>query len=227
VLSPDLIRNIVLNLVPMVLSLSVHEFAHALTADKLGDDTPRRQGRLTLSPLEHYDVFGTIVVPVAAVLFGGFSFIGWARPVQVSPTAFTRRVSMRSGMAIVAMAGPLSNLLLATLAVAVLAVIDRVSPGMAFAQDGRGALVYLLRAMYVLNVGLFVFNLLPIPPLDGSRLLPRRFDSLQETIAPMSMLLLLVVLYSDTLRTFLLERPVRFVGGGLESLFSLRMRTLS
>ncbi|MBK7586516.1 MAG: site-2 protease family protein [Myxococcales bacterium] len=226
-LSPDLFRNIVLNLVPMVLSLSVHEYSHALVADKLGDDTPRRQGRLTLSPLEHYDVFGTIVVPVAAVIFGGFSFIGWARPVQVSPTAFSRRVSMRTGMALVAIAGPLSNLLLATVSVALLALILRVKPEMAFAQDGRGALVYLLRAMYVLNVGLFVFNLLPIPPLDGSRLLPRRFDSVLESIAPMSIMVLLLVLYSDTLRSVLLERPVRFVGGGLESLFGLSVRSLS
>ncbi|MCE7894253.1 MAG: site-2 protease family protein [Sorangiineae bacterium PRO1] len=226
-LSPDLIRNIVLNLVPMVLSLSVHEFAHALVADKLGDDTPRRQGRLTLSPLEHYDVFGTILVPVASVLFGGFSFIGWARPVQVSPTGFTRRVSMRTGMALVAIAGPLSNLTLATLSVAALALIARTSPGMAFAQDGRGALVYLLRAMYVLNVGLFVFNLLPIPPLDGSRLLPRRLDSLQETIAPLSMLLLLLILYNDTLRSLLILQPMRVVSGGLESLFGLRVRALS
>ena len=226
-LSPELIRNIVLNLVPMVLSLSVHEFAHAVVADKLGDDTPRRQGRLTLSPLEHYDVFGTILVPVAAVLFGGFSFIGWARPVQVTPAAFNRRVSMRSGMVLVAIAGPLSNLALATLSVAALALIMRVSPEMMFAQDGRGALVYLLRAMYVLNVGLFVFNLLPIPPLDGSRLLPRRLDSLQETLAPMSILLLLMVLYSNVLRTWLIARPVRFVGGGLESLFALPARVLS
>jgi Zn-dependent protease len=91
----------------------------------------------------------------------------------------------------------------------------------------RGALVYLLRAMYVLNVGLFVFNLLPIPPLDGSRLLPRRFDSLQETIAPMSVMLLLVILYSVTLRTWLIEKPVRLVGGGLEALFALPARVLS
>lgn len=226
-LSPDLIRNIVLNLVPMVLSLSVHEFAHAWVADRLGDDTPRRQGRLTLSPLEHYDIFGTILIPIAAVMFGGFSFIGWARPVQVSPAAFTRKVSMRTGMALVAIAGPLSNLLLATLSVAALTLITRAQPSLAFAQDGRGALVYLLRAMYVLNVGLFVFNLLPIPPLDGSRLLPRRLDALQEAVAPMSMLLLLLVLYSDTLRTFLILHPVRFVGGGLESLFGVQARMLS
>jgi Zn-dependent protease len=225
VISADLIRRIVLNLVPMVLSLSVHEYAHALVADKLGDDTPRRQGRLTLSPLEHYDVFGTILVPVAAVLFsGGFSFIGWARPVQVSPSNFTRRVPMRTGMVLVAIAGPLSNLLLALIAAAGLAVIARVQPALLFAHDGRGALVYLLRAMYFLNVGLFVFNLLPIPPLDGSRLLPRSLDAVQEAVAPMSVLLLLLVLYSDTLRGVLIERPVHFIGAGIDQLFGLRAR---
>lgn len=220
----DLIRRVVLNLVPMVLSLSVHEFAHALVADKLGDDTPRREGRLTLSPLEHYDIFGTILIPVVASIFAGFAYIGWARPVQVNPSNLTRRVPMRTGMALVALAGPVSNLLLATLSVAVLALVTRWRPELLFAQDGRGALVYLLRAMYVLNVGLFVFNLLPIPPLDGSRLLPRSLDSIQEALAPMSLLLLLLVLYSDTLRGWLLERPVRFVGMALEQLVGLRVR---
>src|SRR5262245_37480332 len=151
----------------MVLSLSVHEFAHAVVADKLGDDTPRRQGRLTLSPLEHYDFFGTILIPVAAVIFGGVSFIGWARPAEVTPSHFPRKVSMRSGMMPGPIARPLSNLVLAVLSVAALAVIAKTNPQMMIAQDGRGAVVYLLRAMYVMNVGLFVFNLLPIPPLDG------------------------------------------------------------
>lgn len=224
VLSQDLFRRIVLNLVPMVLSLSVHEFAHAFVADKLGDDTPRRQGRLTLSPLEHYDLFGTILVPVLAVVFSGFSFIGWARPVEVTPSNFTRRVSMRGGMALVAVAGPLSNLLLAVLSVAALAAISKLQPALFFAQDGRGALVYLLRAMYVLNIGLFVFNLLPIPPLDGSRLLPRSLDGLQQMLAPMSVLLLLLILYSDTLRGFLIEKPVRYIGAALELAFGVRIR---
>ncbi len=217
-----LVRNIVLNLVPMVLSLSVHEFAHALTADRLGDDTPRRQGRLTLSPLAHYDVFGTIIVPIAAVIFGGVAFIGWARPVEFTPSALTRKLSMRTGSSIVAIAGPLSNLLLAVISIGILAVIAHSRPEMLY-DSASAPLISLLRAMFLINVGLCIFNLLPLPPLDGSRLLPPQLDDLQQAIAPYSFLILLAVLYSDTLRTFLIVVPVRFVSGGLQTLFHIRV----
>jgi Zn-dependent protease len=224
VFTADLLRRIVLNLVPMVLSLSVHEFAHALVADRLGDDTPRRQGRLTLSPLAHYDVFGTLIVPIVATVLGGsFAFIGWARPVEFSPLALSRKLSMRQGIAVVAIAGPLSNLILALLSIAALAAIAQVDRQMLFAQDGRGGLVYLLRAMFVINVGLCIFNLLPLPPLDGSRLLPRRLDSVQAMLAPMSFLLLMLVLYSDGLRHYLIELPVGALSNLLETAFSVRV----
>jgi Zn-dependent protease len=224
VFTADLLRRIVLNLVPMVLSLSVHEFAHALVADRLGDDTPRRQGRLTLSPLEHYDVFGTFIVPIAATVFGGsYAFIGWARPVEFSPMNLTRKYSMRTGTILVAVAGPLSNLVLAVISIAALAVVAHLSPQLLIAKDGWGGLVYLLRAMFIINVGLCIFNLLPLPPLDGSRLLPRSLDSVQEMLAPMSFLILLLVLYSDTLRHYLIELPVGALSSTLETVFAVRV----
>jgi Zn-dependent protease len=162
----------VLNLIPMLLSLSVHEFSHALVADRLGDDTPRRQGRLTLSPLAHYDLLGTFVIPAIATALNGFAMIGWAKPVEFVPSRFRRTVSMRQGAAMVAVAGPASNLLLAVIAAASMAVILRVQPELLLGS----ALAELLRAMFLLNIGLCVFNLLPIPPLDGSYLLPRSMD---------------------------------------------------
>lgn len=220
--STDLVRKIVLNLVPMVLSLTVHEFAHALAADRLGDDTPRRQGRLTLSPLAHYDVVGTFLVPIIATIFGGFAFIGWARPVEFTPSALSRRFSMRTGSAIVAVAGPLSNLVLATISIAILAGLAHGRPELLYAGASR-PFISLLQAMFIVNVGLCIFNLLPLPPLDGSRLLPPQLDQLQQAVAPYSIFLLLAVLYSDTLRHVLIGAPVAFVSGGLESLFHVRV----
>src|SRR6185369_9563533 len=90
-------RDLVLYLVTMLISLTIHEYSHAVVADTLGDDTPRRQGRLTLSPLEHYDIWGTFLIPTIGILVGGLPFIGWARPVETNPSRYTRRISMRNG----------------------------------------------------------------------------------------------------------------------------------
>ena len=101
-----------MRLIPLVLSLSVHEWAHAWSAHRLGDDTAQRQGRLTLNPISHIDPIGTILMP----LFSPIPF-GWARPVPFNPANFTRNIQMRVGVMIVAAAGPLSNLVLAILCV--------------------------------------------------------------------------------------------------------------
>ncbi|HEX2732945.1 MAG TPA: site-2 protease family protein [Polyangiaceae bacterium] len=209
--------RIVLNLIPMALSLSVHEYAHALVADRLGDRTPRMQGRLTLSPLAHYDLFGTIIVPAVATLLSGFALIGWARPVEFVPANMTRKLSMRAGGALVAIAGPLSNLLLAFLAAAALGAVNTWLP----AQADGSALSELLRAMFYINIGLCVFNLLPLPPLDGAHLLPRSFDDLKANIAPYSFILILILLNVSAIRTVVFDFPVFFLGRMLASLFHL------
>jgi Zn-dependent protease len=144
-----------------ILSLTVHEFAHAWSAWKLGDDTASRAGRLTLNPLSHIDLLGTILLPLLGVPFG------WAKPVPVDPARFRRDVSMGQGMAITAAAGPLSNVVLAVLASVGLGLAFRFAPDLvANGQPGRFFLVNLV----LLNVGLALFNLIPIPPLDGSRI---------------------------------------------------------
>jgi Zn-dependent protease len=214
----ELLRNLVMYLVPMTLSLTVHEYAHALVATRLGDDTPAREERLTLSPASHIDLFGSILVPSLSILLAGQAFIGWARPVNINPARFRRGVSMHRGMALASAAGPLSNLLLATASIALLAgllragVLDGASPT-------RQAVSALLKNMFFVNVGLCVFNLLPIPPLDGSRLLPRRFDGLRESIAPYSTLLLMAVLMMPGLREALIGLPMRALSSGLLSIF--------
>jgi Zn-dependent protease len=153
----------ILNLVPMILSLSVHEWAHAASAYKLGDDTAARQGRLTLNPLSHIDLFGTLLLPLLGVPFG------WAKPVPVNPANFKRSVSMRTGMALTAAAGPASNFALAVLCALGLGLWLRSNP---MAAAG-GTVTMMLFFSLKLNVSLGLFNLLPVPPLDGSRIASR------------------------------------------------------
>lgn len=148
-----------LMLVPVWLSLTVHEFAHAWSAFKLGDGTAQEQGRLTLNPLAHIDFIGTLILPLLGIPFG------WAKPVPVNPLRFDRRWNIRHGMLLTAAAGPISNLLLALLSTIVLGVMARVG----VIQTGAESYYVLLRMLIVINISLAVFNMLPLYPLDGSR----------------------------------------------------------
>jgi Zn-dependent protease len=215
-------KDLVLYLVTMLLSLTVHEYAHARVATRLGDDTPLRQGRLTLSPLAHYDIWGTFLIPVIAILAGGIPFIGWARPVETNPGKYTRRFSMRNGHRMVAVAGPLSNLLLAVLSMGVLSLIVRTHVAAALHGGTASATVVLLIAMVQVNLGLCVLNFLPLPPLDGSRLLPTSMDDLQRAIAPYSFFIMMVVLNVRFLRQVFFF-PVGLLGAALQRLFGLDM----
>jgi len=150
-------------LVRMILSLTVHEYAHARAAFALGDDTASSMGRMTLNPLPHLDLFGTIILPLIAVFTGG-PFFGWAKPVPIDPTRLSRRVTMRTGVLLTAAAGPVSNLLFAIVLGFVLracVALDLNSP----------VLLQLLITTMIINVVLAIFNLIPVPPLDGSRVL--------------------------------------------------------
>jgi Zn-dependent protease len=169
----------------LVPSLTVHEWAHAYAASRLGDDTAERLGRLTLNPLPHIDPIGTIMLPLMRVPFG------WARPVPVNPARFTRNISMGAGMAITAVAGPLSNAVLALFCTVAFALMLR------FGVYHEAIARLLLLGLRV-NIALALFNMLPIPPLDGSRiaehLVPYRYRPAWNSYAQYGPLLLLAVI---------------------------------
>jgi Zn-dependent protease len=134
-----------------------HEFAHAWVATRLGDDTPRNEGRVTLNPLAHVDWMGTAILPFLMSLFGG-GFIGWGRPVRTEPSKLKGGLN---GLALVALAGPISNVILAILMGGIaIATIASNRPVAQFMAEGVSLSLYLA-----------IFNLLPVPPLDGSKLL--------------------------------------------------------
>lgn len=185
-MDPQMIMERVMLLIPLVLSLTVHEFAHAWSAWRLGDDTAAMQGRLTLNPVAHIDPVGTLLLPLLGIPFG------WAKPVPVNPARFRREVNMSTGMMITALAGPLSNLLLAIASAVSYGLTLRWAPQTLEANPGLQQ--FLFTAM-VMNVGLAVFNMLPIPPLDGSRvvekLMPYRMRGFWEQVVQFSPFLLI------------------------------------
>lgn len=154
--------SLLLTLPAVLVSITFHEFAHGFAADKLGDDTPRRQGRLSLNPLSHLDPIGTVML-----VFAGF---GWGKPVEINPRNFNRNVKMSVGEAIVSAAGPIMNLILSIIFGIIYAVIWKFAPNFLITQVGS-IIMILLRSCILTNIGLGIFNLIPLPPLDGSKII--------------------------------------------------------
>jgi len=187
--------------VALVVAATVHEFAHAYVADRLGDPTPRAMGRLTLNPLAHLDPIGSILI-----LLAGF---GWAKPVQINPAHFT---DWRRDSILVSLAGPLANVTLVFL-FGLPFKLDLVEPGVT-----RN----LLGMVIQINAMLAVFNLIPIPPLDGSKvlvgLLPPQLAIAYARIEPFGFLILLALIFTRTLSAIIVPPMVWLINAATGSL---------
>ncbi|HKZ69784.1 MAG TPA: site-2 protease family protein [Anaerolineales bacterium] len=200
--------------ITLVIAITVHEFSHAYAADLLGDPTPRRDGRLTLNPMMHLDPIGSIIFVVS-----GF---GWGRPVLTNP--YNLRPPLRTSMAIVAAAGPFSNLILALLG----AIPYRLGVGQ-FLNIGEipgivPSVAGFLHLFISVNIGLMLFNLIPIAPLDGSKIavgvLPREWAEPLARLEPYGPIILLFLLMSGRFGFDIFGRLIGPAQGGLFSLIT-------
>lgn len=187
--------------VVFLLAISVHESAHAWAALKNGDDTAARQGRISMNPLDHIDPIGTVLVPLAQILWSGIPMLGWAKPTPVFAGNFRR---LARGHVLVAGAGPASNLLLAVIFVVGFVLAAKLGTPIVATNP---VAVFLFQGVTV-NIALCLFNLVPLPPLDGSWIaswgLPRSIaDQYDRIVEPYGQWILLLLVFSGILSRLL------------------------
>ncbi len=180
----------IFSIVILIFSIVIHEFAHGWMADYLGDPTARHMGRLTLNPIPHIDLIGSIIIPLFLILSNAGFIIGWAKPVPYNP--YNLR-DQKNGPALVGAAGPASNLIIAL----VFGIIIRILLMQGMAMDSNIIMLFSIIVFY--NILLAIFNLVPIPPLDGSKILfhflPYSMHSVQETMERNGMLFLILFIF--------------------------------
>jgi Zn-dependent protease len=204
----NIARQLLISALPVLIAITFHEVSHGLVANKLGDPTAKMLGRLTLNPIAHIDIFGTILLPFILIVatHGKFVF-GYAKPVPINPMNFK---DPKRDMAISAAAGPITNFILAFLSFLVLRGV--IVPAAAFVSPSLVETVFRPLAMIftssiVINVILAVFNMIPIPPLDGGRVLtgflPLRQAATFSRIEPYGFIIVIILLYTGIADAFI------------------------
>ncbi len=217
-----IIQAVVVAILPLIFAITLHEAAHGWVASKLGDKTALMLGRVSLNPLKHIDLFGTVLLPILMLIIGGFIF-GWAKPV---PVAWQNLKHPRRDMALVALSGPAANLVMAFIwaaiaKIALMYLIDSPQPWMATTGQFLQATA---RFGIMINCVLLVLNLVPIPPLDGSRvvssILPPKISHSYEKIEAYGIWILLALLFLGVL-SLVLWPPIQILVGWINELFNL------
>lgn len=213
----NIVQKIAIWALPLLFAITVHEVAHGWVASKFGDQTARLSGRLTLNPLKHIDLIGTLLVPLLLLLSSGFIF-GWAKPVPVDVRNLR---DPRRDMIIVAAAGPLANLLMALFWAAI------AKTGLLLLDSNTWIgmpLLYMGEAGIKINIVLAILNCLPLPPLDGGRilinLLPGKMAWSMMKLEPYSFLILILLMMSGML-SFIIAPPIMFLSQWIARMFGL------
>lgn len=160
---PSRLIGLLFSIPGVLIAITFHEFAHGYVAYKLGDNTAKNEGRLSLNPLDHLDPVGSLML-----LFAGF---GWGKPVHVNPQNYTRKMSMDTGEALVSVAGPAMNIVLSFIFTLIFFAVNKFAGDVFLASTVGQVILTMIQYVIFINVGLGIFNLIPLPPLDGSKII--------------------------------------------------------